>query len=61
MINPRISADWSTTKPIAAFSCTPRVQEVHTIAEVVHLTPSLLGFRVLYNSHVEEMYCETYD
>ena len=28
MINPRISADWSTTKPIAAFSCTPRVQEL---------------------------------
>ena len=26
MINPRISADWSTTKPIAAFSCTPCVQ-----------------------------------
>ena len=39
MINPRISADWSTIKPIAAFSCTPRVQEVHTKAEVVHLTP----------------------
>ena len=30
MINPRISAVWSTTKPIAAFSCTPHVQEVHT-------------------------------
>ena len=44
MINPRISADWSTTKPIAAFSCTPGVQEVHTKAEVVHLTPGLLGF-----------------
>ena len=41
MIYPRISADWSTTKPIAAFSCTPRVQEVHTKAEVVHLTPAL--------------------
>ena len=23
MINPRISADWSTTKAIAAFYCTP--------------------------------------
>ena len=34
MINPRISAVWSTTKPIAPFSCTPRVQEVHTKAEV---------------------------
>ena len=51
MINPRISADWSTTKPIAAFSCTPRVQEVHTKAEVVHLTPGLLGLGVLYSSH----------
>ena len=28
MINPRISAVWSTTKPIAPVSCTPRVQEV---------------------------------
>ena len=28
MINPRISAVWSTSKPISAFSCTPRVQEV---------------------------------
>ena len=45
MINPRISADWSTTKTIAAFSCTPRVQEVHTKAEVVHPTPGLLGLR----------------
>ena len=39
MINPRISAVWSTTKPIAPFSCTPRVQEVHTKAEVVHRYP----------------------
>ena len=51
MINHRVSADWSTTKPIAAFSCTPSVQEVHTKAEVVHLTPALLGFGVLYSSH----------
>ena len=51
MINPRISADWSTTKPIAAFSCTPRVQEVHTKAEVVYLTPGLLGLGVLFNCH----------
>ena len=43
MINPRISADWNTTKPIAAFSCTPRVQEIYTKGEVVHLTPALLG------------------
>ena len=35
MINHRLSEVWSTTKPIAAFSCTPRVQEVHTKAEVV--------------------------
>ena len=51
MINPRISADWSTTKPIAPFSCTPRAQEVHTNAEVVHLTPGLLGLGVLFNCH----------
>ena len=51
MINHRISADWSTTKPIAAFSCTPRVQEVHTKAEVVYITPGLLRLGVLYSSH----------
>ena len=51
MINPRISSDWSTTKPIAAFSCTPLVQEVHTKAEVVHLTPGVLGLGVLYSSY----------
>ena len=49
MINPRISAVWSTTKPIAPFICTPSVQEVHTKAEVVHLTPGLLGLGVLFN------------
>ena len=49
MINPRISAVWNTTKPIAAFSCTPRVQKVHTKAEVVHTTPGLLGLGVLFN------------
>ena len=58
MINLRISADWSTTKPIAAFSCTPRVQEVHTKAEVVHLSPGLLGLGVLFNC---QAYCEAYD
>ena len=47
----RISADWSTTKPIATLSCTPRVQEVHTKDEVVHLTPGLLGLGVLYSIH----------
>ena len=46
---------------MAAFPCTPRVQEVHTKAEVVHLTPGLLGFGVLCRSHSKEMYCETYD
>ena len=49
MINPRISADWSTINPIAAFSCTPRLQEVHTKAEVSHLTPGVLGLGVLFN------------
>ena len=51
MINPRISADWSTTKPIAAFSCILRVHVVHTKAEVVHLTPGLLDVGVLFNCH----------
>ena len=50
MINPTKSADWSTTKPIAAISCTPRVQEVHTKAEVVHLSLTLLGLGVLCSS-----------
>ena len=49
MINPRISAVWSTNKPIAPFSCTPRVQQVHTKAEVVYLTPGLLALGVLFN------------
>ena len=61
MINPRFSAVWNTTKQIATFSCTPRVQEVHTKAEVVHLTPGLLVLGVLFNCHAWEMYCETYD
>ena len=51
MINPRISAVWSTTKPIAPFSCTPRLQEVHTKAEVVQLTAGLLGLGVIFNCH----------
>ena len=49
MINNRISADWVKTKPIAAFSCTPRVKEVRTKAEVVHLTPGLLGLEGYYS------------
>ena len=51
MINPRISAVWSTTKPIATFSCILCVQEVHTKAEVVHLTPGFLGLGVFLNCH----------
>ena len=51
MINRRISAVWSPTKPIEPFSCTPGVQEVHTKAEVVHLTPGLVGLGVLFNCH----------
>ena len=51
MINPRISAVWSTTKQIKLFSCTPCVQEVHTIVEAVYLTPVLLGLGVLFNCH----------
>ena len=51
MINPRISADWSTTKPIAAFSCTPHVQEVHTKAVLVLLSTGLLGLGVLFICH----------
>ena len=60
-INPIISALWSTTKPIEPFSCTPHVQEVHTKAEVVHLTLCLPGLGVLFNCHALEMYCEKYD
>ena len=51
MINPRISAVSGSSKPIAPFSCTPRVQEEHTKTEFVHLTPGLLGLAVLFNCH----------
>ena len=61
MINHRISADWVTNKLIATFSCKPYVKEVHTKAEVVHLTIDLLGLVVLFNCHAQEMYCKTYD
>ena len=61
MMNPRISAVWSTTKQIAPFSCTPRVQDLHSKADVVHLTPGLLGSGVLFNCQASEMYCEKYD
>ena len=58
MINPRISADWSTTKPIAEFSCTQSGLEVHTKAEVIHLT---LGLGLIFNCQAYEMYCATYE
>ena len=51
MINPRISAVWIANKPFAPFSCTPRVQERHYKAEVVHLTRGLLGLGVLFKCH----------
>ena len=51
MINPRISADWSTTNAFAPLSCSPCVQEVHTKAELVLPTPGLLGLGVLFNIH----------
>ena len=51
MINPRIYAVWCTTQPVAPLSWTQRVQEVHTKAEVVHLTPGLLGLGVLFICH----------
>ena len=51
MINPRISADWCTTKPITPFSCTTRVQEVHTKPEVVQLIPGFLDLGVIFNCH----------
>ena len=49
VIKPRISADWSTTKPVAQFSCTPCVQQLHTKAEVVHRTTGVQGLGVLFN------------
>ena len=58
MINPRISAVWSKTKPFAPFSCTPREQEVKIKAEFIHLTPGFLGLGVLFNCDALEMYCE---
>ena len=51
MINPRISAVWRMTKQIAQFSCTRRVQGVHTKAEVVHLITGLLALGVLIYFH----------
>ena len=51
MINPRISADWSTNKRIEAFSSTQCVQEAHTKAEVLHFSSRLQGLGVLFNCH----------
>ena len=51
MINHRISAVWKYDLAYSAIFCTTRVQEVHTKAEVVHLTPGHLGLGVLYSSH----------
>ena len=48
IINHRIYADWSA---MTSSSCTRRVQEVHTKAEVVHLSPVLLGLWILFNCH----------
>ena len=55
MINPRISAVWSTTKQIEPFSCNPSVQEVHTKAEAKHFTPGVLG--LAYYSIVTHRKC----
>ena len=51
MINHSISADWCTIKPIEPFSFTPRVQQVHSKAEVIHLTAGLQGLLVLFNRY----------
>ena len=59
MINPTISADLRITEPIAPFSCTPCVQEVHSQAEVVHPTLGHLGLVVIFNTHAYEMHCKT--
>ena len=61
MINPRISAVWSATKPILQFSFTPRVQEVHPKIEVLNLSHGLLGLGILFNFHAGEMYFEAND
>ena len=50
MINPRFSAVWSATKQMAPFSCT-RVVQVHTKAEIEHLTTALQGLGVLSICH----------
>ena len=51
MIIPRISAVWNTNKSIEPYSRTPCVQEELTKAEVVHLTPCLLGLEVLFSCY----------
>ena len=61
MNNSRIPAYWSKNKQIAPFSWTPCVQEVHTKADDVQLTPGLVGLGVIFNCHALEIYCETID
>ena len=51
MFNTRKSAVWRTPKPIAPFSCTPRVQEVHLKAEILHPTHGPLDLGLLFNCH----------
>ena len=62
MINPRISADWNMTSRLQ-HSLVHQVYKkyIPKLAEVVQLTPGLLGLGVLFNCHAYEMYCETYD
>ena len=40
VINHRISADWSTTKPIVAFFCTPGVPEVQGLFQTMRPLPA---------------------
>ena len=52
MFNHRISADWSTTKTIAAFSVHQVYKKyIPKLAEVVQLTPGLLGLGILFHFH----------
>ena len=52
MNNPRISAVWYTTKQIATFSCTPRVQENCAICLVVLQTAEILGLIIYFAIHI---------
>ena len=72
IINQNISADWCMTKPIEPFSCTPRVQQIHSKAENIYLTPDLQGFvyysvvtyrkciaKYMINQRIPADWCET--